>query len=334
MQTGVSEGPDVPRVSVIIPTYNAARFLPDALASVLAEATPDVEVLVVDDGSTDGTPALLARYAPRVRSIRIANGGPGRARNVGVAATRAPLVAFLDADDRWLDGSLRRRLAALEAEPRAALVHGLARYVDADGRPMAFDPLAYRSRPGERHSGWVLRSLFWHNFIHTSTVVGRRAAIEAVGGFDERREVIEDYDLWLRIAARWPIAFVREEVAAYRCYPDSLGRTGRARTYLGQLPALEGALARGGLARTSLGRAWLRRRRLALLYADFADDLRWRGEIAEATAALAEALRLQPLAPGRAVKWAGIKAGPATLAALSSAARALRALRRPHPPAP
>jgi cellulose synthase/poly-beta-1,6-N-acetylglucosamine synthase-like glycosyltransferase len=315
-------------VSVVIPAYNAARFLPEALASVLAEATPDVEVLVVDDGSTDDTQELLARYAPRVRSLRVANGGPGRARNAGLAGTRGPLVAFLDADDRWLEGSRARRRARLEADPGAALVHGPVRYVDAAGEPMAFDPLAYKAYRRQRRAGWVLRSLFWSNVIQTSTVLVRRAAVEAVGGFDERREVIEDYDLWLRLAARWPVAFVPEPVTVYRSRPESLGRRNLVRAYLGQIPPLEAALARGGLARTSLGRAWLRRRRLALLYADYADDLlRWTDDTAAAGAALAEALRLQPFAPRRAAVWGAIQAGPGALAAARTAVRRLRAAR-------
>lgn len=329
-----TRGGATPTVSVIIPAYNAARFLPAALASVLAEAGPDVEVLVVDDGSTDETSEVLAGYAPGVRSLRIPNGGPGRARNAGLAATSGPLVAFLDADDRWVAGSLARRRARLEADARVALAHGLVRYVDADDRPMAFDPLAYRACRGQRREGWALRSLFWHNFIHTSTVLVRRAAIEAVGEFDERRGVIEDYDLWLRIAARWPIAFVPDLVAVYRCHAGSLGRGSRTRTYLGQIPALEGALARGGLARTPLGRAWLRRRRLAALYADFADDLRWRGEAGAAAAALARALRLHPVAPRRVATWAAIKAGPEVLAAVQGVVRGVRALGRSGPRTP
>ncbi|HWP35432.1 MAG TPA: glycosyltransferase family 2 protein, partial [Thermodesulfobacteriota bacterium] len=120
-------------MSVIIPAYNAAPFLAEAIESALAEATAGVEILVVDDGSTDETPAIAARYAPRVGTVRIGGGGPGRARNAGLAQTRAPLVAFLDADDRWLPGSLARRRRALEAAPEAALVHGLARYVDGAG---------------------------------------------------------------------------------------------------------------------------------------------------------------------------------------------------------
>ncbi len=323
-----------PAVSVIIPAYNAARFLPEALASVLAEATPDVEVLVVDDGSTDDTQALLARYASRVRSLRIANGGPGRARNAGLVATRGPLVAFLDADDRWLARSLARRRAALDAAPDAALVHGLVRYVDAAGRPMAFDSLAYKAYRGQRRTGWVLRSLFWGNFMYTSTVLVRRAAIEAAGGFDERRDVIEDYDLWLRIAARWPITLVSDPVAIYRWRVDGLGMGNLTRTYHGTIPALEAALARGGLARTSPGRTWLRRRRLALLHADLAGDLLRRGETAAAAAALAKALRLQPIAPRRAAVWAVIQAGPEALAAARTVVCALRTLRRPGPRTP
>jgi cellulose synthase/poly-beta-1,6-N-acetylglucosamine synthase-like glycosyltransferase len=193
---------------------------------------------------------------------------------------------------------------------------------------MAFDPLAYKAYRRQRRAGWVLRSLFWSNVIQTSTVLVRRAAVEAVGGFDERREVIEDYDLWLRLAARWPVAFVPEPVTVYRSRPESLGRRNLVRAYLGQIPPLEAALARGGLARTSLGRAWLRRRRLALLYADYADDLlRWTDDTAAAGAALAEALRLQPFAPRRAAVWGAIQAGPGALAAARTAVRRLRAAR-------
>jgi glycosyltransferase involved in cell wall biosynthesis len=315
----------IPEVSVIIPAYNAARHVTGAVESAL-EGGAEVEVIVVDDGSQDDTADVAQAASPRVRVLRRGNGGPGAARNAGIAAARAPLVAFLDVDDRWQAGSLARRVAALGEERSALLVHGLVTFVDAEGRAIAFDPLAYRVR-AEARRGRVLRALFWHNFVHTSTVVARRAALEAAGGFDERREIIEDYDLWLRLAARGRFAFVPEVVAVYLWHAQSLGRTNVERSFLGQVAPLEGALARGGLARTVVGRAWLRRRRLALLHADHAADLlRFRGDTAGAAAALARSLALQPLAPRRAAVLLAAQAGPGAVEGARRVVRGLRGL--------
>ncbi len=314
-------------ISVVIPAYNAARYVGGAIESALAQSGAEVEVVVVDDGSRDDTAAVAATVSPRVRVIACRNGGPGAARNAGIAASRTPLVAFLDADDRWLPDMLAPRLLALAAEPSAVLVHGLVRYVGAGGRDIPFDPLAYRM-PAEARRGQVLRALFWHNFVHTSTVVARRAAIEAAGGFDERREVIEDYDLWLRLAAKATFAFVPEACAVYLWHAQSLGRTDVDRSFLGQVPALDGALARGGLARTAVGRAWLRRRRLALLHADHADDLlRFRGDTTGAVSALARSLALQPFAPRRAAVLLAAQAGPGVIEGVRRVVRGLRDLR-------
>jgi glycosyltransferase involved in cell wall biosynthesis len=326
----VREG--TPGVSVVIPAYNAARYVGDAVRSVLAQEAPDVEIIVVDDGSTDDTAEAAARVASPVRVLRVANGGPGRARNVGVGASRAPLVAFLDADDRWLPGTLALRRRLLEAAPDAALVHGPTRYVDETGRAVPFDPLAHGTPAGGR-GGRVLRALFWGNFVHTSTVLVRRSALDEVGGFDERREVIEDYDLWLRLAARRPFVFTPEPIAIYLWRPDSLGRTNVDRAYRGQIAPLEAALSRGGLARTALGREWLRRRRLALVHAHQADDLlRFRGDTGGAAAALARSLRLQPFAPRRAAIWAASQAGPWAVERARQVVRSLRGFRRPLEP--
>lgn len=316
-----------PHVTVVIPAYNARRHVAGAIESALAE--PEVaEVIVVDDGSEDDTAEVAAATSPRVRVLRRANGGPGAARNAGIEAAQEPLVAFLDADDRWRAGYLAVRLSALGEERAAVLVHGGATFVDGEGREMPFDPLAYRVHASARR-GRVLRTLFWHNFVHTSTVVARREALLAAGGFDERREVIEDYDLWLKLAARGAFAFVAEPVVVYRWHAESLGRTDVARSFLGQIPPLEEALSRGGLARTAVGRAWLRRRRLALLHADHADDLlRFGGDTAGAAEALTRSLALDPFAPRRAALLLAAKAGPDAVAAARRVVRGLRGLGR------
>src|SRR5437773_3781756 len=110
-------------VSVVIPTYNYARYLPEAIDSALAQTHAPLEVIVVDDGSTDDTPRVLAVYGDRIRVIRQANRGPGAARNTGIAAARGEYVGFLDADDVWLPRKLELQMARFEADQGLGLVH-------------------------------------------------------------------------------------------------------------------------------------------------------------------------------------------------------------------
>ena len=205
-----------PRVSIVLATHDGARFLPEALASVQAQTFGDWELVLVDDGSTDDTPAIVARAAadPRVRPLA----GPRRercaARNRGIAEARAAFVAFLDADDAWAPEKLARQVAALDAEPAAALCYTIARYVDATGRPLAV------RRPPEPLAGRIFPALVRANRMILSSVVVRRTALDAAGGFDETMPTIgcEDWDLWLRIARRAPVAVVAEELTRYRVH--------------------------------------------------------------------------------------------------------------------
>jgi glycosyltransferase involved in cell wall biosynthesis len=203
-----------PRVSVVLAVHDQARWLPETIASVRAQSFTDWELVVVDDGSTDDTPAIVARATadPRIRHLR----GPHRercvARNHGIAAATADLIAFLDGDDLWLPEKLARQVAALDAAPDVGLCYTIARYVDAEGRPLPI------RRPPLPVAGMALPAIVRANPIILASVVARRSALETAGGFDETLPALgcEDWDLWLRIARAHPIAILSEELTRYR----------------------------------------------------------------------------------------------------------------------
>ena len=123
-------------VSVVIPTYNRATELPSAIESVLGQTYPSVEVIIVDDGSTDGTEALIQTRFPRVRYLRQSNRGPAAARNAGIKAASGPYIAFLDSDDRWMPQKLERQIGLLRERPEVGLVFSTVRFVSRRGRPV------------------------------------------------------------------------------------------------------------------------------------------------------------------------------------------------------
>jgi glycosyltransferase involved in cell wall biosynthesis len=213
-------GLGAPRVSAVVTTYNYARFLPDALDSVLAQSHRDLEVVVVDDGSTDDTDAVVARYAERgVRYVRRERGGAGRARNTGLELTSAPLVAFLDADDAWLPDRVAAGVSHLRRYPDLALVAAHAFACDVELRPTAVVPAATRA------AGHMLAELLVDNVVlNPSSVLLRRSALEAAGGFSEI-PFGEDWDTWIEIAKRFPIGFIDRPLALVRRHEGSVSPT-------------------------------------------------------------------------------------------------------------
>jgi hypothetical protein len=207
-----------PRVSVVIPVFNLRTFLPEAIESVLAQTVPaDVlETVVVDDGSTDGSGEVAARYAPRVRLLRQPNRGLPAARNAGLRATAAPFLTFLDADDRLLPEKLATELAVLDAHPETGLVYSGWHFIDETGRRLP-------QRGWSREEGDVLPRLVLGNLIHPHAALVRREAVERAGGFDERLTSVEDWDLWLRLSRaglRWRL--VDRPLAEYRIRPGAM----------------------------------------------------------------------------------------------------------------
>ena len=209
--------PAEPRVSAVVTTYNYARFLPDALDSVFAQSHRNLEVVVVDDGSTDDTEAVARRYAGRgVRYVRRPQGGAGRARNTGLEVTESPLVAFLDADDAWLPDRVAAGVAHLARHPELALVAAHAFACDEGLRPTSVVSAATRAE------GRMLEELLVDNVVlNPSSVLLRRSAIEAAGGFSEI-PFGEDWDTWIEIAKRYPIGFIDRPLALVRRHSSSV----------------------------------------------------------------------------------------------------------------
>jgi glycosyltransferase involved in cell wall biosynthesis len=200
-----------PLVSVVIPAYNAARTLPETLDSVFAQTFGDYEIIVVDDGSTDETPELLAGYGEKLQVVHKPNEGkPAAARNRGVAVARGEYVAFLDADDLWRPEKLARQIELMEANPGVGLCFTAAAIIDEHGAEVRIN----RCMPGAR--GAIYDLLSTRNIMVGSSVVARRRAIESAGGFDEQLTSIENWDLWIRIAHDWEVDFVDEPLTAYR----------------------------------------------------------------------------------------------------------------------
>ena len=206
-----------PAVSVVIPTYNRRKRVRQAVASVLAQTFQDLEVIVIDDGSEDGTGEDLAGLDGRVRYRWQANRGVAAARNHGIRLARAPVVAFLDADNRWLPDHLEVLVALLDGHPDARLASTSPEFtVSGDERPQdarLIDPM-----PAE---------LLSNRTGYVSGVAVRRDALIEVEGFDERLEVGEDDDLWLRLAMRGRFATVRRRTIVRRHTRSGLADRGR-----------------------------------------------------------------------------------------------------------
>jgi glycosyltransferase involved in cell wall biosynthesis len=207
---------NVPLISVIIPTYNRAGYLQLALESVLCQEYPCYEVLVVDDGSTDDTPAVLARQAGRVRALRQANAGPSAARNRGIREARGELVAFLDSDDLMVPGRLARQAALFVRDPELGLVAGAYAKIGPQGEALGSVVL---SRADRRR---LVRGEWYRNFFATPTVMARRSCFESAGLFPEDVSFGEDWDMWLRIMAGHRCRYLPGIEAKVRFHQESL----------------------------------------------------------------------------------------------------------------
>jgi glycosyltransferase involved in cell wall biosynthesis len=206
-----------PLVSIVIPCFNQASYLPESIGSALAQSYRPIEIVVVDDGSADDTAAVASRYEG-VACVRQANRGLAHARNAGLAACRGQCVVFLDADDRLHPDAVERGIEALAGRPDAALAFGRAQVIDADGAAMF---TAGIPRPDEDGYAALLAS----NTIWTPGVaIFRREALDEAGGFDPRVHAAADYDLYLRIARRHALVAHAGVVADYRHHAAAMSR--------------------------------------------------------------------------------------------------------------
>jgi hypothetical protein len=208
----------MPRVSVVIPAFNAARFIDRAIGSVLSQTWTDIEVLVVDDGSTDDTVAVLRRYGRHVTLIQQRNAGPAAARNRGLQAAVGEFVAFLDADDWWEQGKLTAQVELLDTHPDIGFCSTATRVVDASGRKLADWPCldSASSLPDAIFANGAAIS------GSTSGVLARRSVLIQAGGFNEALRGFEDPDLWIRLSAMTRYACISTQLTVVERTPGSV----------------------------------------------------------------------------------------------------------------
>jgi glycosyltransferase involved in cell wall biosynthesis len=231
----------LPLVSVIIPTYNRAGVLRRAVDSVLAQTYQDVELLVIDNGSTDQTSHVIAEYGDRVMSVVQENRGVSSARNTGIRAASGEYVALLDSDDAWLPDKLARQLEVMTQHPEIPLCHTEEIWIR---RGVRVNPM----KKHQKYGGYIFSYCLPLCVISPSSVLIRRWLFEEVGEFDETFPACEDYELWLRITKTYPVSFLDAPlVVKYGGHSDQLSRQ-----YWGldrfRIKALEKLLQTGGLS--------------------------------------------------------------------------------------
>ncbi len=221
-------------VDVVIPVYNGARYLEAAVLSVVRQSLPAARIIIADDGSTDDTPAIaerLARDFATVEHLRLPHGGESAARNGGIEASRAPYIAFLDADDVWLPNKLEAQMRVFaRASDRVGVVHSAYIHIDENG-DVLHDAFVFP--PKKR--GNIFRELLLENYVvsgSASSVVVRRDVLDRVGRFDERLFHGADWDMWIRLASVADFDFAEEPLVQIRIYGNSVQRQNAKRRAL------------------------------------------------------------------------------------------------------
>lgn len=216
----------IPKVSVIIPTYNCARYLPDAIESVLRQTYQDFEIIVIDDGSTDNTKEMLQSYLNKypywVKYFYQENGGLACARNAGINNSQGDYIALLDADDMWLPNRLMDGVILFEQQKEVGLAHSNITFISENG-----NCLNTPDRNKHFLTGYIFESLLLRKaHISCPTVLVRRECFKHLGLFDENltRLGCEDRELWLRLSRKYKIAYIDKVLAYYRLRQDSMSK--------------------------------------------------------------------------------------------------------------
>jgi glycosyltransferase involved in cell wall biosynthesis len=313
-------------VSVIIATYNRAAYVVEAVESVLAQTYPAVEILVIDDGSTDDTETRLEPYRNQINYICQPNGGPSKARNRGIRESRGDLIALLDGDDTWLPDKLAVQVKFMCSHPDVGLVY--------------CDHFKYREATGERihqpnprcyeFTGYCYPKIFFGHCVTPSASMIRRSCFDAVGLFDEsiRGPSFEDQEMWLRIARKFHFGFTPEPLVVYRMH-DANGSQNQLRNLEDEYKSLITALSNDPELWNLLDAQRAREKLYKLAF--FAGHAcMYRGDDARARWYFREALRHQALGPRSWLYWAYSFVPIATRDCL----RDLRRRGRNHRPAP
>lgn len=269
------------KYSVIIPTYNRGGFVARAVESVLAQTCQDHEIIVVDDGSTDGTEAVLRPYRERIHYLRQSNQGSAAARNRAIGESCGQYVAFLDSDDLWHPDKLARTEEAVEAHPDAGLFYSDYRSVTADGRLVRVERC--RHVVGNAYSRILL-----HYFTLTSTIVCRRECFDVCGLFHEPLRRAQDWDMWIRIARRFSFVHIPAVLTDYTWEPFNGARASRS-----TIENLQSVVNRALQADPDLAPGTRRRILGRLAYAQGVEHLRY-GRKQEAQACFQESFWSEP----------------------------------------
>lgn len=308
VQTVAPSVPAGPLVSVVMPMFNAALTVSRALDSVRAQTHTEWEAICVDDASTDATVARVTTIDdPRIRVIRLdVSVGPGAARNVGIAAAKGTLVAFLDADDEWLPDKLLRQVALFEADAGLALAVSDMRVTTVDGRDGT--SVYTRQTPVPGAEAW--KTLLASSFVATSAAMTRRALLESVGGFDPKLVTGEDQDLFIRLAMAGRVQALPEALGIYHWMPHSYSTGHAARQAADVIAMVRAHLRRLGDRLSPTERRAILGRRFERLGANLMDSgARFRGAwlLLRAAAVGRRPLRNLAAVPRRLVRGAGTR---------------------------
>lgn len=213
-----------PLVSVVIATYNMGQYLADAARSVLDQTWKNLELIIIDDGSTDDTPTAIQPVLvdSRVRYIRQQNAGQPKAKNAGINACKGDFIAFCDGDDLWVPRKLELQMACMNADPKIGVVYSRVDYMDQHGTFTRHDL-------PQGHSGKITDQLIVYNFIPFGTALVRKSVLDQCGIFDENLPMGIDWDLWLRVSTRWEFKFLPEVTYRYREWPGQMSKNFRGR---------------------------------------------------------------------------------------------------------
>ncbi|WP_153110274.1 glycosyltransferase family 2 protein [Propionivibrio limicola] len=291
----------MPKVSVIIPSYNSEKYIETTLGSVLGQTFKDIEVLVVDDGSDDRSPEIVRNHGAPVRLIHQSNSGVSTARNRGISEAIGQFICFIDSDDYWFPDKLARQLQIFDTYPDTGAVYSsFIRWESNEAGcfppPDSFDLASFADGIDTEYSGWIYHLLLLDCWMLTSATMIRRDVFNKCGTFDVTLPCGEDWDLWLRIARDYPIIKLRKPTTLYRQHTQQTTRSPQTVDFRTRL--LTQAVNKWGLC-SGDGRCISRRRfldQLAVYHAIFAkSQLRNNGKVRIAIDSFVKAWRCAPL---------------------------------------
>jgi len=289
----------MPKVSILIPSYNSAPFLPMSMESALSGTYQDFEIIIIDDGSSDNTKEVLRpfidQYPSQIRYFWEENKGLAAARNTGIAQARGKYLALLDADDKWLPCRLQEGVKVLDADSSVGLVHGNITYMDINEKEIGTP---------KRNIQFLNGSLFENIFLRKAdiacpTVLFRRACCQEAGLFDVNlsRLGCEDRDLWLRIAQKYKIIYIDKVLSYYRLSPQSMSRDLKKMTQA-RLYVIDKYCPQDDRKKRTL-----RNRAISKVFRDIGDEFLLKENYTVARREYSKAIRFDPLAFWPWVNW-------------------------------